>query len=464
MANRKADVLSDLQLKKLKKPVVKQWVRDGNGLGLCLTPAAKGDWRHWYFIYTSPETTKRRYYPIGSYPGKSLSDARIEATKLLAEVKKSVDPLERERRDSEARQAADEQKRRDEEAALERLTISELCKEYIEEYAMKHKKSWRQDEDLLKRDVIPVWGDRKVEDVTKRDVTLLLKGIVERGSPSMSNSVFRVIRKMFNYAVQVDHLKAFHSPCIGVKELAPNSTCNRNLTETEIKTFWQTIDKAAMSTGTKLAVKLVLVTAQRPGEVAGLHTGEIDGNWWTIPAERAKNKREHHVFLTVMAQELINKAIAHAKYMREMKPEDEYSGYVFPCREYKKIQPIAVTAMAKSIRRSLAWPLTDAKGSPLYLEDGTIATENKLEVEPFTPHDLRRSANTLMAASKIIKEHRERVLNHTLEKLDGTYNLYDYDDEKQMALETLERKIQSIITGSESAKVISIEQGRKLAA
>jgi len=79
-----------------------------------------------------------------------------------------------------------------------------------------------------------------------------------------------------------------------------------------------------------------------------------------------------------------------------------------------------------------------------------------------TPHDLRRTANTLMASSKIIKEYRERVLNHTLEKLDGTYNQHDYDDEKQMALEALERKIQSILT-DKGNNVIPITTGKKAA-
>lgn len=67
-----------------------------------------------------------------------------------------------------------------------------------------------------------------------------------------------------------------------------------------------------------------------------------------------------------------------------------------------------------------------------------------------------------MAKAKIIKEYRERVTNHKLGKMDGTYNVHDYDDEKQMALEALERKLTSIITGKDS-KVISINAGKKAA-
>jgi len=59
-------------------------------------------------------------------------------------------------------------------------------------------------------------------------------------------------------------------------------------------------------------------------------------------------------------------------------------------------------------------------------------------------------------------EHRERVLNHKKGKLDATYNQYDFDDEKQVALQTLERKIKSILTDKES-NVIAITSSRKSA-
>jgi hypothetical protein len=75
----------------------------------------------------------------------------------------------------------------------------------------------------------------------------------------------------------------------------------------------------------------------------------------------------------------------------------------------------------------------------------------------YYPHDLRRTMNTIMTSSKIIKEYRERVLSHTLERLDGTYNVYEYADEKQMAVESVERKLLSIIHETES-KVIHISR------
>ena len=70
-----------------------------------------------------------------------------------------------------------------------------------------------------------------------------------------------------------------------------------------------------MSDELRRALKLILVTAQRPGEVAGIHTSEIDGNWWTIPSERAKNGKAHRVpasFLLMKMLEIVRPDAYHA--------------------------------------------------------------------------------------------------------------------------------------------------------
>jgi integrase len=180
-----------------------------------------------------------------------------------------------------------------------------------------------------------------------------------------------------------------------------------------------------------------------------MHRGEIDctGRWWTIPGEaiytaQAKNHLTHRVYLTDTALELIGSL----KVINNDTGQEEDKGYIFPCPHSTKLQPIDTRALAHAIRRNLNWPVLH-KGQPIYDKDKKPITENRLGVDPFTPHDLRRTATTLMAKCKIIKEHRERVLNHKLEKLDGTYNIYDYDDDKVAALISLESKLLSIISG-----------------
>ena len=249
----------------------------------------------------------------------------------------------------------------------------------------------------------------------------------------MSNQVLKVTRKMFNFGVERDILT--HTPFTGVKALAPTNSRKRTLTETEIKTLWASIDNASMSNEIRRALKLILVTAQRPGEVTGMHTRELDGHWWTIPAERAKNGQEHRVYLTDTALELIGDTTG--------------KGFVFPTPHQAKEQPIDAHAMPVAVRRNLEWPLTDKKGKQLY-GNGKPATENRLDVGKFTPHDLRRTAATFMASMGFMDEIIDAVLNHVKQGIIRTYNRHGYDKEKQQALEAWGRKLEAITTGTES--------------
>lgn len=263
----------------------------------------------------------------------------------------------------------------------------------------------------------------------------------------MSNQVLKITRKMFNFAVERDILQ--HTPFTGVKALAPNTSRERTLSETEIRTLWESLDNAAMSDEIRQALKLILVTAQRPGEVAGLHTREVDGRWWTIPPERSKNGKEHRVYLTDTALELIG--------------DTDGKDFILPCPHQAKAKPIDSHALPVAVRRNLSWPLTDAKGKPLFQKDGKPATKNRLGVEQFTPHDLRRTTATFMASMGFMDEIIDAVLNHAKQGIIRTYNRHKYDKEKQLALEAWERKLKNIITGTEN-KVISIQAGRNKAA
>jgi integrase len=101
---------------------------------------------------------------------------------------------------------------------------------------------------------------------------------------------------MFNFAVERD-IRPF-SPCNGLKLPATNNSRDRVLSDSKIRTFWNNLPICAMSDELRNALKLVLITAQRPGEVIRIHTDEIDGGWWTIPVERSKNGKSHRVPLT----------------------------------------------------------------------------------------------------------------------------------------------------------------------
>lgn len=474
-------IITDISLKKLKPGDKEQVIRidrHDRKKGFCLRLRPNGTKT---FVYLFKYRGKLHKLNLGTYPAVSLATASAAFEANYEIVKGGGNPIEEKKA---AVIEAEEVRKTEERNDILKPTVAKLVDEFILKHAREHTRRWQDTERMLKKEVVPIWGDLKAEDIGKRDIVLLLEGIIERGAPISSNQVFKHIRKMFNFAVERDILK--YSPCMGVKALAPNKTRDRVLTEIEVKTLWTVLPTLPISTDIQRALKLILVTAQRPGEVAGMHTREINGHWWTIPAERSKNKKTHRVYLTALAMEIITEAKTDAqtakeraeiRNAREMKrqpklppADEEYSGYIFPCsRRYQNIDKggakvpevsIAGHALPVAVRRALESPVLGKDGKPLYTKSGKAATKNFIGIDKFTPHDLRRTAATFMSQIGFMDEIIDAVLNHVKTGIIRTYNLNKYDKEKQAALETWERKLNSILTGTET-KVISMTARRK---
>ena len=424
------------------KPVEKKYYkREANGFGIRVMPSGV---MTWLYVYTFEG--KRKEMNLGNLPGVTLKEARVRYNVAYNRHQEGIDPGVLERSAKEDRRKAP--------------TVTDLVSDYITRYAKKFKRSWAKDESVLNRDVIPAWGKRKAKDITRRDVNVLMDGIIERGAPIMANYVYAVARKMFNWAIEQGILET--TPFIGTKLPSLKKECKRTLNELEIKIFWDSLGRTDlnMSDNVRRCLKLILLTGQRPNEVAGMHSCEIDGHWWTIPVARQKvskkmeGKREpHRVYLTDMALE----AIGPLKVTDKKTGKTKQKGYIFPAPFREKDQPMGDTALAVAVGRNLLYPLTDKNGKPLYKKDGKPATENRLGVDHFTPHDLRRTAATGMGGLHIMDEVIDAVLCHVKKGIIGTYNRHGYDKEKQQALESWERKLDSIIDGTTS-NVISINR------
>jgi hypothetical protein len=317
MSNRiKSKKWTDADIRNLQPETKMYQEREGKGFGIRVLPSGH---KNWIFTYTFDG--KRRQMNLGSYPEMSLAGARADYAAAYAKLHDRQNPRdpqeERDQKHMVERQAREERRLA--------FTVADLIEEYIDKHAKAKKSSWEEDRRILKKDALAAWGTRKATDIKKRDVVLLLEKIIERGSPGSANSNFKIIRKMFRFAVERDILE--HSPCVGVPMPAPLNRGDRVLSETEIKTLWNNIDTCHASIETKKALRLILVTAQRPGEVIGMHVDEIDesGRWWTIPAERSKNKKAHRVYLTDMALTLIGKT--------------DGKGYFFPSPRAEEPQP-----------------------------------------------------------------------------------------------------------------------------
>ena len=443
------------------KPQEKQYYQwEGDGFAIRVTPAGAktpSGAKTWLFIYTF--NGKRREMNLGRYPVVSLAKARERLLGARKTLSDGIDPQEAgfewhknpERVKREAVRQAEEDRRNP--------TVKTLAQEYMEKHANVNKRasSAKEDQRLLDKDVLPAWGDRKAGDIRKRDVILLLEEASKRGA-ALTHNIFKLVRKMFNFAVSRDILES--TPCAGVKidEIATITSRERVLKEPadnngvdEIVTFWNEVEKAAMSDEVKRILKLILVTGQRPGEVAGIHKSEVEGNWWTIPVERRKVKEKskvkpqpHRVYLSKLALELLGEPCP-------------LSGYYFPSpvtKEDENGNPvynhIDENALAYAVRRNLKdyTPRRPIKGEKVSMVQ--VPDEKKMVIEHFTPHDLRRTCSTRLAEIGYKDEVNDAILGHAKQGVVGIYNRYRYDKEKQAAMAAWERKLNSIITGKKA--------------
>ena len=381
------------------------WEDNGKGLGLRVSPTGR---KTFIFLYRYGGRSRRLTLGTFGRPptGLTLADAHLKHAEAWTLLAKDIDPGS----------VKQDVKR----ASVEAPTVRDLADEYLHRWARPRKSTWREDRRILEKDVLPFWENRKAADITRRDVIVLLDRIVDRGAPVAANRTLAVIRKMFNFGVGRDIVPA--SPCHAVPAPGKENKRDRVLSVAEIRAFWHGLDAARMSETSRLALKLQLATAQRIGEVARATWDELDleTGWWTIPAKRAKNRLPHRVPLSPLSLELLSAAQARSAQ----------SPYVFP-------SPVLVGQDRNPRHR------------PVGPESLTRAVNRNIDVlggTRFTPHDLRRTAASMMASSGVSRVVLKMILNHVDNDVTAIYDRHSYDPEKREALERWGERLASIVS------------------
>jgi integrase len=123
----------------------------------------------------------------------------------------------------------------------------------------------------------------------------------------MANRVAALLTQMFSFGVERGMLEA--TPFTSLpRPGGTEKSRNRKLDDREVRTFWKKLTSSGLSAEVQIALKLILVTAQRPGEVALAARQEFDleRGIWTIPPERSKNGKPHPVPLSDLALSLLH--------------------------------------------------------------------------------------------------------------------------------------------------------------
>lgn len=355
--------------------------------------------------YYGPSGRERRL-TIGRWGVWSATAARARAKELRRQIDLGSDPLDER-----------QERRRGE-------TFGDLAAEYVTRYASL-KKSGHQDRRFLESDVLPDWRNLPVREIERRDVIRLIERKAET-APVAANRVLAVIRKLFNWAIERDLVDK--NPCLQVRAPGKETSRDRVLSLAEVSAFWAGFTPSNMSADVVAAMRLILATAQRPGEVCGLQWADLDlaAGWWTIPAARAKNELAHRVWLNDVARDVLESRRRRGKW-------------VFPSP--RTDGPIEPHALAHAIRRNRALE----RGDP-----------QRVEIGAFTPHDLRRTAASQMAASGTPRLVVGQVLNHVESGVTAVYDRHSYDQEKRRALDGWGRILAQAIGAGEPAKVVEI--------
>ena len=380
------------------------------GFGLRVTPGG----RIVFILRYLTESGRDRRMDIGDYGTWSLAAARDRAEDLRREVDSGVDLLEKRRREKGEPTVSE--------------AVDDFCKKRTDKLA-----SGRAIRATLENHLVPELGRMKLRDVRRRDVIPVIENLAET-KHRQAALLLTYTKQLFAWAEDREIIEASVvatlKPQRISKRMSPRSRA-RVLDDDEIRSIWTAEAVEGMTADTLTALRLILVTGQRPGEVAGMRWSEIRGKTWTIPAERrGKTSTEHRVPLT-------DTALALLEQIQGRDGED----IVFARR---KGQAMTVAALGRAVGRCA----------------GDLGNRGP---EHWTPHDLRRTCRTGLAAAGVSETVAEIVIGHTRKGIAATYDQHKYEKEKRKALEQWERRLLRIAAGesAEDATVVSMTEGQK---
>ncbi len=307
--------------------------------------------------------------------------------------------------------------------ATERSLFCNIAEKYIEARCQRDKQGWpkrghlkrgREIEAIIRRHLIPAWGDRRIFEIGRLDLRDVTRPIIAADKPMAAYRVHEVAKTMFYWAVNEGFLEA--SPFARMTSPVKKHPRERDLKHFELRRLWPACEATPYPFGP--LVQLLALTLQRRNEVAGMQWDEIDLDkaQWTLPAERSKSKRAHIVPLSKPAVQII-------------KGLPRYLGgpYVFTTNEGAR--PVSgfsrMKAQLDKVAKINAWRL----------------------------HDLRRTGRSEMARLKVDDVVAERVLNHLPRGLARVYNQYQYLPEKRDALSLWARELRKITRPSKGEVV-----------
>jgi integrase len=364
------------------------WDAYQRGLALRVQPTGQKAWK---FVYSRG---KPRWYHIGD-AAIGVDEARKIAAEIMAEIARGKDPVAERRAERGAG------------------TFRELADRYLEEEAKKKNKSWEHTrKKLVEPHLLPRWGKLDAKSITRADVHALMGRI---GAPALANQAKAAASAIFTWGIKKEIVAV--NPCLGVDK---NETSSRErvLSDSEIKLFWNAFDSAGLVRSS--ALKVLLLTGQRPGEVSCVRREHIVDGWWTMPGAPVpklgwpgtKNKQTHRVWLPEAVRDIIAEV------------GEGSTGFVFAGR--RDGAAIDDGALSDAMR--------------------AICAELRVN-EAAKPHDLRRTHGTMVTRLGFGRDAMNRIQNHKEGGIADVYDRHEYADENKRVMEAVAARIMALAEG-----------------
>jgi integrase len=388
---------------KLTDVQIRNWIKAGepvakaDGDGLTFTLSAKGT-AAWVLRYRFGG--KGRELTLGRYPDITLAKARKLAAEARVQIQQGRDV------------AREKQKATIERAAAK--TLRELAADYMDKaFPRLAANTIKQRRQHIEGVILPKLGSLPAREVSTADVVALVEAVGKK-SVNVAELVFTAVSEIFKHGLARHVVTA--NPCAGISVSAicgkPEPKRQRlKLTEDELRVILPALP--GIGPENALAVKIQLATCVRLGELAKAEWAHVDFDraQWFVPDQNSKTGRGFTIPLPP----------AVVGWFRELEPFACGSRFVLPARQVRR---------------------TRNHGGEVHFEQRAMnAMLHKLceklvgKVRRFTPHDLRSTARSHLAALGVNILVAERCLNHSLGGLIAIYDQHDYMTERRAALE-----------------------------
>lgn len=396
-------MLTDLAIRNLKPREKAYKVADRDGMYLVISPMGNRTFRFDYRFNGRRETLT-----IGRYPELSLTQAREALIEARRQIRDGISP---------ARAKADgKQGRRD------TVTFGGHAALWLENAGLAEStKAMRKS--ILDRDILPVLGKRLLEEIRPSELMALCDRIKARGAPATAVHTREIVGQVYRYAIGRGLQVENPADKIQASKIAVFRPRDRALSPVEIRSFFSALESVATLPTLKLALRLILLTMVRKGELIGALWSEVDFEQaaWTIPAARMKAGRAHVVYLSNQALDIL---VA-------LKTCAGGSLYLLPGR-YDTEAGISNATLNRVIDATLT----------------KLSAEGR-EMEPFTVHDLRRTGSTLLHEAGFNSDWIEKCLAHVQKGVRAIYNKAEYAEQRRQMLQAWADMVDGWIRGGD---------------